>query len=67
MSARERWAKRVAKGFLWAPAYFIGAWWLNIDPNWRVLLLVVVCGIWSNVLDALLPTDSAFRPIERRA
>lgn len=66
MTAWERWAKRITKGFLWAPPYLIGAWWSGIDPSWRVLLFVLVCGVWSNALDALLPTDSASRPLERR-
>lgn len=56
MNGWERWSKRLVKGLLWCPVYFGLAWTLGIDPTWKVLALVLVCALWSDVLDDILPT-----------
>lgn len=56
MSNWERWAKRIFKGLLWAPVYLIGALALDLSPSWQLLLLILVCDFWGDMLDAFWPT-----------
>jgi hypothetical protein len=56
MSEWERWAKRLAKGAIWLAFLLTLAWLLEIDPTWRVFLLIVACSLVDDILDAALPT-----------
>jgi hypothetical protein len=53
----ELWAKRVVKGIIWMIALLTIAWALEIDPTWRVMLLVLTCSLIDDILRIALPTN----------
>lgn len=61
MNRWEYWGKWALKGVLWAIGYTVAAVSLGLEPQWRLLVLVVLCAIWADLLDAMWPTDAATR------
>lgn len=58
MTWEQRWMRRIVKGFVWTAALYLFAYLMEVDVTWRVVALVIICGIIDSVLDGWLPIDA---------
>jgi len=54
-------AKIVCKGLLWAPVYLIASASLGLTNSWQLVALILICALWGDLLDALIPTEQKDR------
>jgi hypothetical protein len=57
MTWEQRWMRRILRGIAWAVVFLTTAALLDVSPDWKTIVLVIVSSIAFDVFEALLPIN----------